>query len=211
MEKPPARRKSDLTLLGSSSQEYHDRIYTLEFGVNLKQITFEGLNTYSVTVSLLDKKSQVAESLSSVLEIKLKEKNSIISINGGPPYPFQFTKNTLDLTGTELDQSLVEAVENGIAWLNGKVEVDWIVKKDRRKVPVVLLQDAIAVNLLMSSVSTVIGGSMACHLHVVREKEHLFTSKKAYAESMFERLRQKLDEFTTVAINRGVQRYLSHD
>lgn len=42
----PARRKSDLTLLGTSSQDLGDKVYTLEFGVNLSQISFEGLNKF---------------------------------------------------------------------------------------------------------------------------------------------------------------------
>ena len=54
----PSRRKSDLTLLSSSSQDLDDWVYTLEFGVNLEKTSFEGLNNYSVANTRTDKKNR---------------------------------------------------------------------------------------------------------------------------------------------------------
>ena len=78
----PSRRKSDLPSLGNTSQEFENKIYTLEFKVNLVQITFEGLNNYAVTISCFDKDTEETESISSVLDIHLSEKNNNISIEG---------------------------------------------------------------------------------------------------------------------------------
>lgn len=204
----PTRRKSDLTLLGISSQELEDRVYTLEFGVNLAQISFEGLNNYSVSISRTDKKTGTTESLTSVLEFRLSEGNNKISIEGGPPYPFPVTRKTLDLSCTELDKGIVEVVDKGIAWLKGEIKDDWI-SKNRRKVPSGILNDAIAVNLLMSSISTIIAGSMDCHNRVIREKQQLFTRKEDYINAMYETLKNELDDFTVIAINRGVEHYIA--
>jgi len=57
----PSRRKSDLTLLGSSSQDLDDWVYTLEFGANLEKTSFEGLNNYSVANTRTDKKQKKAK------------------------------------------------------------------------------------------------------------------------------------------------------
>jgi hypothetical protein len=111
----PARRKSDLTLLGTSSQDLGDKVYTLEFGVNLSQISLEGLNNFSVSVYCWDKQSDVAESLTSVLEFKLQEGKNKISIEGGPTYPSWITKKTLDLACTDMDEGIVDAVQKGIS------------------------------------------------------------------------------------------------
>lgn len=204
----PARRKSDLTLLGTSSQDLEDKVYTLEFGVNLSRISFEGLNNYSVAITCWDKNTDVTESLSSVLEFRLQEGNNKISIEGGPPFPFWITRKTLDLSCTELDDGIVEAVTKGIAWLKGEIKDDWV-SKNRRKVPANLLNDRIAVNLLMSSISTIIGGSMDCHERVIKSQSRLFTSKADYINAMYDTLKEELDDFTVVAINRGVQHYIT--
>ena len=204
----PHRRRSDLTLLGSSSQDLEDKIYTLEFGVNLGHITFEGLNTYSVTVTCFDKASDSTQSLTSVLEIHRQDQINAISIEGGPPYAFKVSDKTLDLSSDDLDQSIIYVVEQGISWLKGEIQDNWVTE-NRRKVPKELLNDRIAINLLMSSVSTIIGASLDCHRQVVKEKQHLFTSKQDYVDAMYEKLKEELDEFTVVAINRGVQHYVS--
>ncbi len=204
----PARRKSDLTLLGTSSQDLGDKVYTLEFGVNLSQISFEGLNNFSVSVYCWDKQSDVAESLTSVLEFKLQEGKNKISIEGGPTYPFWITKKTLDLACTDMDEGIVDAVQKGISWLKGEITDDFL-KTNRRKVPVNLVNDRIALNLLMSSISTIIGGSMDCHNRLIKSRSQLFTNKADYINAMYDMLKQKLDDFTIVAINRGVQHYIS--
>lgn len=206
-DKPtPNRRKSDLTLLGTSSQDLDDRVYTLVFGVNLAKTSFEGLNNYSVAISRTDSDDQ-SLTLSSVLEFRLQEDKNTISIEGGPPYSFGITDKTLDLACTDLDEDIVLAVMKGIAWLKGDIKDDWI-STNRRKVPVALLEDGIAINLLMSSISTIIGGSLACHNEVIRNRSTLFTSKADYISAMYESLKGKLDEFTVVAINRGVAHYI---
>lgn len=203
----PARRKSDLTLLGSSSQDLEEWNYTLEFGVNLSQISFEGLNNYYVSVARTDKKNNVTETLTSVLEFRLSDDNNKISIEGGPPFPFIITSKTIDLACTDLDEDIVNAVNNGIAWLKGDIDYDWI-NENRRKIPTALLNDAIAINLLMSSISTIIGGSMSCHNKIIKEKQPLFTSKADYINAMYDMLRNELENFTVIAINRGVQHYI---
>lgn len=204
----PSRRKSDLTLLGSSSQDLDDWVYTLEFGVNLEKTSFEGLNNYSVANTRTDKKTEESETLSSVLEFRLQEGNNTISIEGGPPYDFGITKKTLDLDCIELDEDIVLAVIKGIAWLKGEIKYDWI-STNRRRIPFALLADRIAINLLMSSISTIIGGSMSCHNKVIRSQSSLFTSKEDYTRAMYEALKANLEEFTVIAINRGVQHYIN--
>lgn len=84
----PARRKSDLPLLGKTSQDFENRVYTLDFKVNLTQITFEGLSNYAVTISCFDKDTQQTESISSVLDISLKQDNNSLIIEGGPTVCF---------------------------------------------------------------------------------------------------------------------------
>ena len=204
----PSRRKSDLTLLGTSSQELDDWVYTLEFGVNLSQISFEGLNNYSVSVSRTDKNSRITETLTSVLEFRLSEGNNKISIEGGPPYPFPITRKTLDLECTDLDAGIVKAVTQGIAWLKGEINDDWV-SENRRRVPEGLLNDGLAITLLMSSISTIMGGSMECHNKVIKDKRPLFTSKADYINAMYDTLKNRLDDFTVVAINRGVEHYIT--
>jgi len=204
----PTRRKSDLTLLGTSSQDLGDKVYTLEFGVNLSQISLEGLNNFSVSVCCWDKQSDVTESLTSVLEFKLQEGNNKISIEGGPTYPFWITKKTLDLACTDLDEGIVDAVKKGISWLKGEITDDFL-KTNRRKVPVNLLNDRIAINLLMSSISTIIGGSMDCHNRLIKSRSRLFTNKADYINAMYDMLKEELDDFTVVAINRGVKYYMA--
>lgn len=204
----PARRKSDLTLLGTSSQDLDDRVYTIEFGVNLAQITFEGLNNYSVSIECRDKTTDTTERLSSVLEIRLREKNNSISIEGGPPCTFAVFHNTLNLTNPELDESIVGAVNNGIAWLTGDFGKDWV-KENRRRVPDEILKDGIAINLLMSSISTLIAGSLACHDSVIKGNQGPFSNREDYVNAMYDQLRGRLDELTVTAINRGIQRYVA--
>jgi len=164
----PSRRKSDQTLLGKSSQDLDNRVYTLEFGVNLSQIGFEGLNNYVVGISCLDKSTGKSETLTSALEINHQFASNTLNIEGGPPFGFSVSKNTMDLECTDIDESIVKAVNKGIAWLRGEITDSWI-KKNRRRVPAGLLEDRIAVCLLISSISTIIGGSMECHHKVIRE------------------------------------------
>lgn len=204
----PKRRKSDLTLFGTSSQDLDNRNYTLKFGVNLSQITFEGLNNYSVAITRRDNATGKQETLSAVLEINHRFANNTISIEGGPPFGFSVDESTMDLECTEIDQNIVDTVNKGISWLKGEIKDSWI-KSNRRHVPSELFGDAIAVSLLMSSISTIIGGSMECHNKVIREKQHLFTCKHDYVDAMFDSLRMELDDFTRVAINRGVQHYIA--
>lgn len=199
----PTRRKSDLTLLGKSTQELDDKVYTLEFGVNLSQITFEGLNNYSVTISCLDKQDNHSESLSSALEIRLRDRNNILSIEGGPPYAFAVGKGTLDLKSMAIDPGIIAAVNKGIAWLKGDIDDKWLAK-NRRRIPEKLIHDPLAVNLLMSSISTVIGEAMTCHERVMREQRPVFTSKSDYVDSMFNYLKTSIDELTEIAIYRAV-------
>ncbi len=203
----PSRRKSDLPSLGNTSQEFENKIYTLEFKVNLVQITFEGLNNYAVTISCFDKDTEETESISSVLDIHLSEKNNNISIEGGPTEVFSVGTDTLDLSNMELDENIAEAVNSGLVWLKGEGQEKMI--KNRRQIPTALLHDRMAMNLLMSSISTIIAGSMECHKRVINEKRHLFTQKNDYSDAMFDALRDELEELTVVAINRGVQHYVN--
>jgi len=164
----PSRRKSDQTLLGKSSQDLDNRVYTLEFGVNLSQIGFEGLNNYVVGISCLDKSTGKSETLTSALEINHQFASNTLNIEGGPPFGFSVSKNTMDLECTDIDESIVKAVNKGIAWLRGEITDSWI-KKNRRRVPAGLLEDRIAVCLLINSISTIIDSSMECHHKVIRE------------------------------------------
>ncbi|MDC1528661.1 hypothetical protein N8600_06370 [Gammaproteobacteria bacterium] len=204
----PARRKSDLPLLGKTSQDFENRVYTLDFKVNLTQITFEGLSNYAVTISCFDKDTQQTESISSVLDISLKQDNNSLIIEGGPTVFFSVNEDTLDLSDLKLDEGIVEAVTNGIAWLKDGRTTERV--ENRRQVPRELLEDRIAMNLLMSSISTIIAGSMECHQKVIKEKQRLFTHKNDYIDAMYECLQRNLDDLTVVAINRGVQYYVDH-
>lgn len=204
-----ARRKSDSTLLGTSSQELEDKTYALEFGVNLSQISIVGLTHYSVAISCSYKNNNTHEKLSSSLEVSLNNNNHVIQIEGGPPIAFNVTDKTLDLSITELDESIIDAVNTGLSWLKGNSEEQWV-KENRRKIPMDLISDGIAVNLLMSSISTIISGSVSCHKKVMQEQQAMFQSKSDYVDAMFESLRGKLDEFTEVAIHRGVQNYVAN-
>lgn len=104
-----------------------------------------------------------------------------------------------------MDEGIVDAVQKGISWLKGEITDDFL-KTNRRKVPVNLVNDRIALNLLMSSI---IGGSMDCHNRLIKSRSQLFTNKADYINAMYDMLKQKLDDFTIVAINRGVQHYIS--
>lgn len=203
----PSRRKSDLPLLGNTSQEFENKVYTLEFKVNLAQITFEGLNNYAVTVACFDKDTGTTESISSVLDMRLRENQNDLTIEGGPPVFFTVGSDTMDLSNMALDQSIVDAVNSGLSWLRGESSERMI--KNRRSVPRALLEDRMAMNLLMSSISTIIAGSMDCHKRVINEKRHLFTQKDDYINAMYDALRADLDELAVVAINRGVQHYVN--
>ena len=204
----PARRKSDLPLLGKTSQDFENRVYTLDFKVNLTQITFEALSNYAVTISCFDKDTQQTESISSVLDISPKQDNNSLIIEGGPTVFFSMSEDTLDLSDLKLDEGIVEAVTNGIAWLKDGRTTERV--ENRRQVPRELLEDRIAMNLLMSSISTIIAGSMECHQKVIKEKQRLFTHKNDYIDAMYECLQRNLDDLTVVAINRGVQYYVDH-
>jgi len=107
-----------------------------------------------------------------------------------------------------MDEGIVDAVQKGISWLKGEITDDFL-KTNRRKVPVNLFNDRIALNLLMSSISTIIGGSMDCHNRLIKSRSQLLTNKADYINAMYDMLKQKLDDFTIVAINRGVQHYIS--
>jgi len=203
----PSRRKSDLPLLGNTSQDFENKTYTLEFKVNLTQITFEGLNNYAVTIFCFDKDTQKTQKISSVLDIRLREKNNKLSIEGGPVVFFSVGNNTLDLSNIELDENIVKAVNTGLAWLKGEGKEQTI--KNRREIPRALVDDRMAMNLLMSSISTIIAGSMDCHKKVIHEEQHLFIHKHDYSNAMHNALRNNLDELTTLAINRGVQYYVN--
>ncbi len=203
----PARRKSDLSLLGNTSQDFENKVYTLDFKVNLTHITFEGLNNYAVTVSCLDKDTQVTESISSVLDISLKQDNNSLIIEGGPTVYFSVAEDTLDLSDLKLDEGIVDAVTSGIAWLKDDKTIDRV--QNRRQVPKQLLEDRLAINLLMSSISTIIAGSIECHEIVMKEKQRLFTHKNDYSNAMYDCLQKNLDDLTVVAINRGVQYYVN--
>ena len=203
-----ARSKSDLPLLGKTSQDFENRVYTLDFKVNLTQITFEALSNYAVTISCFDKDTQQTESISSVLDISLKQDNNSLIIEGGPTVFFSVSEDTLDLSDLKLDEGIVEAVTNGIAWLKDGRTTERV--ENRRQVPRELLEDRIAMNLLMSSISTIIAGSMECHQKVIKEKQRLFTHKNDYIDAMYECLQRNLDDLTVVAINRGVQYYVDH-
>ena len=203
----PSRRKSDLPVLGNTSQEFENKIYTLEFKVNLVQTAFEGLNNYAVTISCFDKDTQETQNISSVLDINLSEKNNNISIEGGPPVVFSVGADTMDLSNMELDENIVEAVNSGLAWLKGDGQEKTI--KNRREIPRALLHDRMAMNLLMSSISTIIAGSMDCHKKVIHEEQHLFIQKHDYSNAMYKALCADLDELTVLAINRGVQHYVN--
>ena len=141
----PARRKSDLPLLGKTSQDFENRVYTLDFKVNLTQITFEALSNYAVTISCFDKDTQQTESISSVLDISLKQDNNSLIIEGGPTVFFSVSEDTLDLSDLKLDEGIVEAVTNGIAWLKDGRTTERV--ENRRQVPRELLEDRIATNL----------------------------------------------------------------
>jgi hypothetical protein len=209
----PARRKSDVTLLGKSSQDLGDKVYTLEFGVNLSELTLEGLNNYSVGITRQDKqskKSEKSESLATALVVSLRGDRHTMHIEGGPPIVFITTEQTLDLTLIELEQSVIDAVNKGMEWLKGTLDEDDWVQDNRRHVPLDLITDKIATNLLMSSISTLIAGSVACHKKIMHEKQSFFSSRNDYIGAMFEGLRDELDEFTEVAINRGVQNYVAN-
>lgn len=202
------RRKSDMTLLGTSSQDMEDKVYTLEFGVNLSQISFEGLNNYSVTVSCHDKKTDTTESFNSSLEIRLREESNILSIEGGPPCAFEVGPDTLDLTHLEIDKGVIRAVNKGLGWLRGDSDTEWLVK-NRRQVPEALLGDPIAINLLMSSISTVIGEAMACHRTVMQSNNQPFSSRSDYVNAMFDCLKGSIEELTEIAIHRAVKNLMS--
>ena len=206
----PARRKSDVTLLGKSSQDLGDKVYTLEFGVNLSELTLEGLNNYSVGITRLDEQSKQSESLATALVVSLRGDRHTMHIEGGPPIVFITTEQTLDLTFIELEQSIIDAVNKGMEWLKGALDEDDWVQDNRRHVPLDLLTDKIAINLLMSSISTLIAGSVACHKKIMYEKQSMFSSRNDYIGAMYEGLRDELDEFTEVAINRGVQNYVAN-
>jgi hypothetical protein len=141
----PARRKSDLPLLGKTSQDFENRVYTLDFKVNLTQITFEALSNYAVTISCFDKDTQQTESISSVLDISPKQDNNSLIIEGGPTVFFSVSEDTLDLSDLKLDEGIVEAVTNGIAWLKDGRTTERV--ENRRQVPRELLEDRIATNL----------------------------------------------------------------
>ena len=121
---------------------------------------------------------------------------------------FSVSEDTLDLSDLKLDEGIVEAVTNGIAWLKDGRTTERV--ENRRQVPRELLEDRIAMNLLMSSISTIIAGSMECHQKVIKEKQRLFTHKNDYINAMYECLQRNLDDLTVVAINRGVQYYVDH-
>ena len=140
-----ARSKSDLPLLGKTSQDFENRVYTLDFKVNLTQITFEALSNYAVTISCFDKDTQQTESISSVLDISLKQDNNSLIIEGGPTVFFSVSEDTLDLSDLKLDEGIVEAVTNGIAWLKDGRTTERV--ENRRQVPRELLEDRIATNL----------------------------------------------------------------
>ena len=202
----PSRRKSDLTLPGTSSQDLGDTVYTLVFGVNLAKTSFEGLNNYSVAITRTDSIA-VSHTLTSALEFRLQEDNNTIRIEGGPPDKFGITDETLDLDCMALDEGIVLAVMKGIAWLKGVIQDDWI-STNRRKVPVALLDDGIAINQLMSSISTIIGDSLACHNQVIHNRNTLFTRETDYRNAIYAALKEKLDVFTVVAIHRGDAHYV---
>jgi hypothetical protein len=206
----PARRKSDVTLLGTSSQDLGDKVYTLKFGVNLSELTLEGLNNYSLGVACLDKQSKTTESLVTALVLSLRGDRHTMHIEGGPPIVFTTTEQTLDLTFVELEQSIIDAVNKGMEWLKGALDDDDWVQDNRRHIPLDLITDKIAINLLMSSISTLIAGSVACHKRIMHEKQSMFSSRNDYIGAMYEGLRDELDEFTEVAINRGVQNYVAN-
>jgi hypothetical protein len=205
----PTRRKSDVTLLGKSSHDLDHKVYTLEFGVNLSELTLEGLNNYSVSISRTDKEKGDTESLATALEVSLKNSAHTIQVEGGPPSSFTVTDKTIDLTIIELDSSIIDAVKKGLEWVKGEGDNEWIYE-NRRRVPVDLLNDPIAVNLLMSSISTIIGGSVDCHRRIMLEKKAMFSSRQDYIDAMYDGLRVEIDEFTVVAINRGVQNYVAN-
>ncbi|MBT5484570.1 MAG: hypothetical protein HOK55_07570 [Gammaproteobacteria bacterium] len=171
------------------------------------QTAFEGLNNYAVTISCFDKDTQETQNISSVLDINLSEKNNNISIEGGPPVVFSVGADTMDLSNMELDENIVEAVNSGLAWLKGDGQEKTI--KNRREIPRALLDDRMAMNLLMSSISTIIAGSMDCHKKVIHEEQHLFIQKHDYSNAMYKALCADLDELTVLAINRGVQHYVN--
>ena len=196
-----------MPLLGNTSQEFENKIYTLEFKVNLEQISFEGLTNYAVTVSCFDKDTGITERISSVLDMHLHENKNDLTIEGGPPVFFTVGSETMDLSSMELDQSIVDAVNSGLSWLKGESSEKLI--KNRRSVPRTLLEDRMAMNLLMSSISTIIAGSIDCHKRVIKEKRHLFTEKNDYIDAMYEALRADLDELTVVAVNRGVKHFVN--
>jgi len=205
----PQRRNSDLTLLGSSSQEMEDRVYTLTFGVDLADTSFEGLHNYAVSISRLDTDTGMEEALASVLRIGLQSKTYSVSVEGGPFYDFDITKKTVDLTSHELDQGVIDAVHNGIAWVKGEVPNEQGLR-NRRHVPIILLDDPIAVSLLMSSISTLIGGATKGHHQVINEKGVAFDSREDYINHMYDVLKGNLDTFTEVAIYRCVNYYMSN-
>jgi len=94
-----------------------------------------------------------------------------------------------------------------LAWLKGDGQEKTI--KNRREIPRALLDDRMAMNLLMSSISTIIAGSMDCHKKVIHEEQHLFIQKHDYSNAMYKALCADLDELTVLAINRGVQHYVN--
>lgn len=204
----PHRRRSDLTLLGSSSQELEHKVYTLTFGVDLADITFEGLHNYAVTVSRRDNNNGSEESLTSVLKIGLQSKTYNVSVDGGPAYDFTITDKTLDLDSFELDTGIVDAVNRGIAWIRGEIR-DERMQANRRRVPSILLDDPIAVSLLMSSISTLVGGATRCHRQVIAAQKNTFTSKEDYINRMYDGLKDDMDTFTEVAIYRCVNYYMA--
>ena len=135
------------------------------------------------------------------------KKTTTSALRGGPTEVFSVGTDTLDLSNMELDENIAEAVNSGLAWLKGEGQEKMI--KNRRQIPTALLHDRMAMNLLMSSISTIIAGSMECHKRVINEKRHLFTQKNDYSDAMFDALRDELEELTVVAINRGVQHYVN--
>lgn len=202
------RRKSDATLLGMSSHELNDKIYSLEFGVNLSLLTLEGLTHYSVAISCFDKNSQQEQKLSSSLEVSLTTSDHKVQIEGGPPIRFSVSEKTHDLEELSLEDSIVNTVNQGVSWLKGEPDSEWV-KENRRQVPEALLNDAIAVNLLMSSISTIIAGSVFCHRKVISNQKQMFESRDHYIKAMVFELRAKLDDFTHLAIHRGVQLFVA--
>lgn len=196
-------RSTDLTLLGQSSQDMGDKVYTLAFGVDLTDASFDGLHNYAVAITCLNRKTGKAETLNAALEIHLGEGVYRLGMEGSPPRLFSIRNDTLDLNNSDLDPGIIDVVNQGISWL---VPAPGIPKRqpNRRHIPSGLLHDTMAINLLMSSVSTLIAGAQDCQTRVISQKSHLFTSRDDFIGSMFDCLKEQMDHFTCVAINRCV-------